>query len=111
MNIQEQTQGAVTVLKPDGPLVDRPAEEFKLRLMEALNATMGRFVVDMSAVPYVDSRGLESLLDVTEQLGEGGQALKLCGVSKTVREVLELTELVSLFEHFEDVNAAVRSFL
>ena len=31
--------------------------------------------------------------------------------NKTVREVLELTELAALFEHFEDVGSAARSFL
>ena len=41
----------------------------------------------------------------------GGRALKLCAVNKTIRQVLELTALVSQFEHFEDVNSAVRSFL
>jgi anti-anti-sigma regulatory factor len=41
----------------------------------------------------------------------GGRALKLCAVNKTVRQVLELTELVSHFDHFDDVNSAVRSFL
>jgi len=30
---------------------------------------------------------------------------------ETVREILDLTELSPLFEHFEDVNTAVRSFL
>jgi anti-anti-sigma factor len=72
---------------------------------------MGRFVVDMSAVPYVDSGGLEALADVSEELGRGGQTLRLCAANKTVREVLELTDLASLFDHFDDANTAVRSFL
>ena len=32
-------------------------------------------------------------------------------VEDTVREVLELTDLASHFEHFHDANTAVRSFL
>ena len=40
-----------------------------------------------------------------------GQALRLCCANKTVREVLEITDLASSFEHFEDTNTAVRSFL
>ena len=31
--------------------------------------------------------------------------------SEGVREVLELTDLASMFEHFDDVNSGVRSFL
>ena len=44
-------------------------------------------------------------------MGRSGQALRLCAPNKTVREVLELTDLASLFDHFEDTNTAVRSFL
>ena len=111
MKIHEQHQGAVTVLKPDGPLLESDAAQFKTTTAQVLLATLGRVVVDMSAVPFVDSKGLEALVDVTEEMSKSGQSLKLCATGKTVREVLELTELVSSFEHFEDVNSAIRSFL
>ncbi len=51
------------------------------------------------------------LVEVTEEMGRSGQALRMCGANKTVREVLELTDLASHFEHFQDANTAVRSFL
>ena len=111
MKIHEQLQGAVIILKPEGPLVELDSGVVKQRLLQTLNATLGRFVVDMSAIPYVDSKGLEALVDVTEEMGRSGQALRMCGANKTVREVLELTDLASLFEHFHDANTAVRSFL
>jgi anti-anti-sigma factor len=111
MNITEQHQGAVTVLKPDGPLVADDVKGFAAALSKAIGANLGRCVVDLSAVPFVDSQGLEALLNATEELAVGGRALKLCAVNKTVRQVLELTELVSHFDHFDDVNSAVRSFL
>ena len=50
-------------------------------------------MVDLSAVPFVDSKGLEALVEVTEEMGKSGQVLRLCAANKTVREVLELTDL------------------
>ena len=111
MKILEQRQGAVTVLKPEGALVESCAAAFKQRIRHALGESMGRFVVDLSAVPFVDSAGLEALVELTEEMGKSGQAMRLCAANKTVREVLELTDLTSLFDHFEDANTAVRSFL
>jgi anti-sigma B factor antagonist len=111
MRISEQRSGAVTVLRPEGPLLEADAVAFKQTLMKTLGASLGRFVVDMSAVPYVDSKGLEALVEVTEEMSRSGQALRLCAQNKTVREVLELTDLASMFDHFEDTNTAVRSFL
>ena len=101
----------VTALKPVGPVVEDEADELKQRLMDVQSKNFGRLVLDLSSVPFVDSRGLEAMLDVTEQLGRSGQALKLCGQNEMLREVLELTDLASSFEHFEDVTSAVRSFL
>ena len=111
MKIHEQLQGAVTVLRPEGPLIEGDAAVVKQRLLQTLAASLGRFVVDMSSIPYLDSSGLEALVEVTEEMGRSGQALRMCGANKTVREVLELTDLASLFEHFQDANTAVRSFL
>src|SRR5437763_9427606 len=111
MKITEQRQGAVTVLKPEGPLTEPDVPAFKQKLLETLNTSLGRFVVDVSAIPFIDSLGLEALVDVTEEMGKSGQVLRLCAANKTIREVLELTDLASQFDHFEDTNTAIRSFL
>lgn len=111
MTIHQQKHGAVTLLKPEGPLVDAAAKEFDAAARAVLTSSLGRFVVDMSVVPFVDSVGLETLLDLTDLLGNSGRVLKLCGTNKTVRQVFEITEIDTLFDHFEDVNSAVRSFL
>ena len=111
MEIREQQHGAVKAISPQGPLCQADAVEFQKAAAGMLAATMGRCVVDLSATPYLDSQGLESLLSLTETLGESGQFLKLCGVCETVREILDLTDLAPSFEQYEDINSAVRSFL
>ena len=94
-----------------GPLAQPEVEELRARLLDLRTRSMGRLVLDLAGVSYVDSRGLEILVEVTDQLGQSGQALKICGVSDILHEVLEVTELTPRFEHFADVNTAVRSFL
>ena len=111
IKIHEQRHGAVSVLKPAGPLTQADAAEFKALALRTIDACLGRFVVDLSATPYVDSNALEALLELTEQLSASGQVLKLCAVNKTVREVFHLTGTASMFEHYDDVNTGVRSFL
>ena len=111
MNLQELSQGAVTVLKPSGPLILGEAEAFRDRALVLAEQTLGRIVIDASAVTYVDSCGLEILLELTEQMQQGGRALKLCATNPTVTEALKLTMLMEMFDYFDDVNQAVRSFL
>ena len=111
MKIVEQRQGAVTVIRPSGPLTAAEVPQLRAHVDREVQGNLGRVVLDMAEVPYVDSAGLETLLDLTEQMGHGAQVLKLCGVNKTVREVLALTDLAALFDLFDDANTAVRSFL
>lgn len=111
MEILEHPHGAVLVLKPIGALVESDATAFRAKAFEVSTKMLGRMVVDASAIPYVDSSGVEALLDLTEKLGEGGRPLKLCSTPPTLRQVLELTGWIEAFELCDDVPVAVRSFL
>ena len=111
MRIHEQQHGAVTVLKVDGPVVGVDADELKGRLLQAQSDALGRLVLDASGILLIDSKGLETLVDVADEMTKTGKALKLSAANETLRQVLELTGLAALFEHFEDANSAVRSFL
>jgi len=109
--ITEQCHGAVLVLRADGPLVQDDARILRERATEAVGGTMGRLAVDLAGSPYIDSEGLEALLDIADRMADCGQTLRLAGVTATVREVLEITALAQRFEYYDDTTEAVRSFL
>ena len=111
MEIQEHRHGAVVVLKPLGPLCLNDAEIFRQRIFEVMAKSRGHFVIDVSAVPYIDSQGLEAMVDTSEVLSQSGQSFKVCTVNNTLHEVLALTGFASHFESYEKVTDAVRSFL
>ncbi|MBS0187715.1 MAG: STAS domain-containing protein [Planctomycetes bacterium] len=111
MEIREQQHGAIKALSPQGPICQADAAEFHKAVSAAIASSMGRCVVDLTATPFLDSQGLESILTLSETLSDSGQFLKLCGVCETVREILELTDLASSVEQYEDITSAVRSFL
>ncbi len=112
MRIEHHKHGAVTVLRPRGPVTTaEDAARLRAEGFETLGRTLGRFVVDVSDMPFVDSAGLEALVDLTRELNASGRSLCLCGAGETLREVLAVTEVASMFSMHEDVQGAVRSFL
>lgn len=111
VQIEQSKHGAVTVIRPQGPLTAQDAPGLEAEVRGALASSLGRVVLDVSAVPFLDSVGLESLVNTAEEFGRGGQSLKLCGVHETLGQVFMLTGTGDRFEWYEDVNAAVRSFL
>jgi anti-anti-sigma factor len=111
MEILETREGAVTVIRPIGPLVQSDADEFRSFMLPAIERCFGRLVVDISGVTYLDSKGLEALADASDRMNSAGQTLRLCSANDTVRESLEVTGLAPQFEHCADVPTGVRSFL
>ena len=111
MHVEQSIHGAVTVLRPAGPLTREGAGEFRSEAEPTIRRSLGRCVIDASSVSYLDSEGIEALLDLAEGLARSGRELKLCGLSATVKEALQLTGVIGRFGLFEDVPSAVRSFL
>ena len=68
MKLEEQLHGAVTVVRPEGPLIGDDAEHFKQRCLAVVQDSLGRCVIDASGVTYVDSRGLEVLVDINDRM-------------------------------------------
>lgn len=111
MRIDEQKHGAVTVLSPHGPLVESECEAFCAVVRGARDEARGRVVLDLTDMHFVDSVGLEALLDLAEEFEDAAQSLRLAAANETVREVLDLTGMTGDFEHFSDAHDAARSFL
>lgn len=109
MTIDEEREGDVAIVRPNGPLIGSDTVEFRRHLEALMDEGPQTVVLDITKVGMVDSRGLETLADAAERLIRTGGVLKLCCANLTVQEVFGLTELAPLFEHFDDVESAVRS--
>ena len=69
-----------------------------------------KILLNLSEVSYIDSSGIGELVSgFTTVTNHGGQ-LKLLGLSKRVKDLLQITKLYTVFEVFDDEAAAVRSY-
>ena len=64
MKVDTQLHGSVSVLVPHGPLAGDELADFRRELQTAIDQKSGRVVIDMSDVPYLDSSGIESLMEL-----------------------------------------------
>lgn len=111
MIIEQQQIGAVTVIRPEGPISgSEDAGIFRANTEGIARTTRGRLVLDATELAYVDSEGLEALLELAESLESLGQSLRTAAPGSTLRETIEITGLESHFDHYESVQEAVRSF-
>jgi anti-sigma B factor antagonist len=69
-----------------------------------------KILLNLGEVSYIDSSGIGELVSgFTTVTNQGGQ-LKLLGLNKRVKDLLQVTKLYTVFEVFEDEAEAVRSF-
>ena len=79
-------------------------------LREMVSKNQKKILLNLADVSYIDSSGIGELVSgFTTVTNHGGQ-LKLLGLSKRVKDLLQITKLYTVFEVFDDEAAAVRSF-
>lgn len=107
---QKETNG-VTVLTLSGR-VTLGDESNKLRTLfkEVLAKGKNRLVVDLADVGYIDSAGLGTLVAGYTTASSQGAGIKLANLTKKFREQLNITKLVTIFDVYDSVEDAVKSF-
>ena len=109
MSLSTHTAGHVTVLSLDRVLTYSSGVE----LLAELDASSGRgvhWLLDMTAVTYIDSAGLGALIDTYRRIQARGGALKFLHMQPRGRHLLAITGLTDIFESFDSEAAALASF-
>ena len=77
-----------------------------LSLFQAKSAP--RVIVNLTRVNYIDSAGVASLVEGLKVARDRKSSFALYGLSRTAREVLELTRLIKVFEVYDSEEDALR---
>jgi len=87
----------VFVLEVDGQLIVGNRQEFKQRVLDALDGGERRFLVDFTRTGYIDSSGLGVLVSLSKKIRDEGGDLRLAGLNEDLKTLFELTKLDTLF--------------
>jgi anti-sigma B factor antagonist len=111
MEINERTIGALTVLDLSGKLTITDGAQLLKDKSESL-VFQGRkqIIVNLAAVPYIDSGGLGQLVACYTTLARVGGRLTLLNVNTKNHDLLSITKLVAVFETFGTETEAIESY-
>lgn len=102
--------GNVDVFGGDEPLNEETAPVLEDLFDRRVGRGQPHVVFDLSKTPFVDSAGLELLLDLRDRCIERGGAMKLAGPNALCRDALRLTEVGRRFEILANAVSAAGSF-
>jgi len=101
----------VTVLDASGRItLGEGASAFRDKLRELASNGHKKILLNLGDVSYIDSSGIGELVSGFTTVTNLGGQLKLVGLSKRVKDLLQITKLYTVFEVFDDEAEAVRSF-
>jgi anti-sigma B factor antagonist len=110
MELTVEKIGDVAVVQVHGEHLDASvADEFR-RDMTPLIEADPRMVLDMSRMQFLDSAGLGALLSCLRRLSAEEGDLKLCGLTRPVRSVFEISRMHRIFDIYDTRDEALRAF-
>jgi anti-sigma B factor antagonist len=111
LEITEKESSGVTVLVLAGRVtLGEESSKLRTKLNDRLGEGKTRVVLDLAEVKYIDSAGLGTLVAGYTSARNQGASMKLANLTKKFDEQLHITKLVTVFEVYDSVEGAVKSF-
>ncbi len=110
LKITVKDEQGVAVVYCNGRIVFGDEASELREQVKTLITTSKQVVLNLGGVSYIDSGGLGTLVGLyTSARGQQGD-IKLANLTQRVRDQLQITKLVTVFESFDSVDAAVQSY-
>lgn len=110
MNITEHVI-RIVVVSPRQRIDAFSAPALRARLDQLIENGVIRFVLDLSAVPFLDSAGMAVLVSLLKRTRQSGGDVRLVWPAEdAARRILRLTKFDRVFTMFETAEAALNNF-
>jgi anti-sigma B factor antagonist len=111
MEIHTRRVGDVHVLDISGKLtLGEATKAIRYTINDLLENGGKKIVLNLTDVNYIDSAGIGELLRTFTTVTNKGKQLKLLNLTKRIRELLVIAKLLTVFQVYENEQAAVASF-
>lgn len=111
MNIPIRQRDGVSILEPKGKITIGVGD---VALRDAVHKAVAdgsrKILIDLSGVTTMDSSGIGELVSTYTTVTNRGGKLKLLHLPPKIQDIMQVTQLITVFEVFDDEDEAVRSF-
>lgn len=99
-----------TLINVSGRLIEKSQAEGLIKEFEGLNESgKTKYLMDLAALEYVNSTGLNLLIGMFTQARNAGGELVIGGISPKVKKLMVMTKLDSVFKIYDSVEEAAES--
>jgi anti-anti-sigma factor len=111
MKSSARTAGGVEIIKLEGKItIGAGDSQLREVITNALNSGKNNILLDMGGVTTIDSSGIGELVGSYTTVTNRGGKLKLLHLPAKLNELLHVTQLITVFEVYENEPDALKSF-
>lgn len=105
MNLEILTEDGLTILKPSGPMNAETAPLLQTEIDENVTSASGRLALDLTAVPFISSCGLRTVIRTSKLAKElTGAQLMAFGLEPPITQIFKLAGLDRILELHGTLN-------
>src|SRR2546426_11770500 len=111
MKASPRTVGNVPIIKLDGKItIGAGDQQLREVISNAVTSGPTNILLDLSGVTTIDSSGIGELVGSYTTVTNRGGKLKLLHLPAKLNELLHVTQLITVFEVYENEQDAIKSF-
>lgn len=108
MATQSRQENNVTILEPSGRVVGPAVSELRQTILSDIEASeTPRILINLENVNMMDSSGLGALMEARAHASRKEGRIGVINVGKHIKNLIVLSRIVSLFEHYDSEEEAI----
>jgi anti-sigma B factor antagonist len=97
LQIDIETKDTTTIITPLGDIDLSKSNDLRSTLHPVIKQNPDKIIVDLRAVPYMDSSGIATLIEAFQLSNHANIKFILCAVSEGVKSIITLAHLDKFF--------------
>ena len=111
MKITKREKNGVTILEVEGKVtIGKGDVVLREAVLQAIGEGPAKLLINLGEVTTIDSSGVGELVSAYTTVTNRRGKLKLVNMPPKVSDILQITQLITVFEVFETEDEAVQSF-
>ena len=108
MRTQIRTENGIAILEPNGKIVGSSVTALRDAISPQIETSDApRILINFGKVNKIDGSGLITLMEARATAARKQGRIGVINVGKHIKDLVAVSRIVSLFEHFDNEDAAV----
>jgi anti-sigma B factor antagonist len=111
MKTKVRDVGAVRVLDLEGKITIGSGDvELRKSVEDAVAAGHNNILLNLQGITHIDSSGIGEMVGVYTTMTRKGGKMKLVNLTPKINDILQVTQLITVFDVFDSESEALSSF-